>query len=126
MVYFSIFVSILVTTNPYQVQWTEWRNMKIFFKKTYETPEILEDDFATPSLREDLEKTRQALDIAYAGFDNAVNPDMIDCYIYEINALLKRYKHLSELYALQISPATVPSPSYEHSPVGTLTGHVFS
>lgn len=98
--------------------------MKIFFKKIYETPETLENDFAVPSLREDMEKTRQALDIAYAGFDNAVNPDMIDCYIYEINALLKRYKHLSELYASQNNLAEVPS--YEHSPVRALAGHVFS
>lgn len=98
--------------------------MKIFFKKTYETPETLENDFAVPTIRDDLEKTRQALDIAYAGFDNAVNPDMVDCYIYEINAILKRYKHLSELYAMQTNAATVES--YEHSPVGTLAGHVFS
>ena len=98
--------------------------MKIFFKKTFETPETLEDDFSVSTVREDLEKTRQALDIAYAGFDNAVNPDMVDCYIYEINAILKRYKYLSELYALQTSTAAVES--YEHSPVGTLAGHVFS
>ena len=98
--------------------------MKIFFKKTYETPETLEDDFSTSTVREDLEKTRQALDIAYAGFDNAVNPDMIDCYIYEINALLKRYKHLSELYVAQTQAAQAPS--YEHSTVGALSGHVFS
>ncbi|MBQ7776144.1 MAG: DUF2508 family protein [Lachnospiraceae bacterium] len=98
--------------------------MKIFFKKTYETPETLEDDFTKPTLREDLEKTRQALDIAYAGFDNAVNPDMIDCYIYEINALLKRYKHLSELYAAQLGAAEAPS--YEHSSVSAVAGHVFS
>ncbi len=98
--------------------------MKIFFKKTYDTPETLENDFVVPNLRDDLEKTRQALDIAYAGFDNAVNPDMVDCYIYEINAILKRYKHLSELYAKQTEALTAPS--YEHSPVGALTGHVFS
>lgn len=84
--------------------------MKTFFKKTFETPENLENDLYVPTLREDLEKTRQALDIAYAGFDNAVNPDMIDCYIYEINALLKRYKHISELYAAQIQS---PVESYQ-------------
>ncbi len=98
--------------------------MKIAFKKAYETPEILENDFTVPSVREDLEKTRQALDVAYAGFDNAVNPDMIDCYIYEINALLKRYKHLSELYATQTN--SVAAASYEHTPVRAVAGHVFS
>ena len=96
--------------------------MKAFYKKAYTTPEILEEDIQIPTIREDLEKTRQALDIAYAGFDNAVNPDMIDCYIYEINALLKRYKHLSELCALQ---ATTVTESHQHSPVGILGGHVF-
>ena len=78
--------------------------MKIFFKKAYDTPEILEDDFNIPSLREDLEKTRQALNAAYIGFNNAVDPDMIDCYIYEINALQKRYKHLSDLYVAETAP----------------------
>lgn len=97
--------------------------MKIFFKKAYETPEILEKDIKIPSLREDLEKTRQALDAAYAGFDNAVNPDMIDYYIYEINALMKRYKHLNDLYVLQQKQVTE---SYEHAPIQALPGHVFS
>jgi len=97
--------------------------MKVFFKKAYETPEVLEDDMKIPSIREDLEKTRQALERAYAGFDNAVNPDMIDCYIYEINALQKRYKHLSDLYVLQEKQVTE---SYEHAPIQALPGHVFS
>ena len=97
--------------------------MKIFFKKAYKTPEILEEDFKIPSVREDLEKTRQALEQAYAGFDNAVNPDMIDCYIYEINALQKRYKHLNELYILQENQA---AESYEHASIQTLGRHVFS
>lgn len=73
--------------------------MKILFKKEFNTPESLDEDLKVPTLREDIEKTRIALDIAYAGFDNATDPDMIDSYIYEINALLKRYKHLSSLCA---------------------------
>ena len=101
---------------------SEWRKMKVFFKKAYDTPEVLEEDIHITTVREDLEKTRQALDIAYAGFDNAVNPDMIDCYIYEINALLKRYKHLNELYTLQTSTV---AESHQHPSVSVLTGHVF-
>lgn len=97
--------------------------MKVFFKKAYQTPEVLEDDMKIPSIREDLEKTRQALERAYAGFDNAVNPDMIDCYIYEINALQKRYKHLSDLYVLQEKQV---AESYEHATIQALPGHVFS
>ena len=34
------------------------------------------------------------LEIAYAGFDNAIEEDLIDSYIFEINALQKRYNHL--------------------------------
>lgn len=73
--------------------------MKILFKKDINTTNIQEEDLKLPTLLEDIEKTRIALDIAYAGFDNATDPDMIDCYIYEINALLKRYAHLSKLTA---------------------------
>lgn len=71
--------------------------MKILFKKETNTAKPPEEELKVPTLREDIEKTRIALDTAYAGFDNATDPDMIDCYIYEINALLKRYDHLSKL-----------------------------
>lgn len=97
--------------------------MKIFFSQNYQTPETLDEDFTLPSLREDIEKTRKALDTAYAGFDNAVDADMIDCYIYEINALLKRYKHLTELAATE--EARAPQASYQQSPFRALVSHVF-
>ncbi len=98
--------------------------MKVLYKKNYETPGLLEDDFTTTSLRTEIEKTRQALDSAYAGFDYAVDEDMIDSYIYEINALQKRYKHLCELSAAEA--ATVKESSYQHSPIRALVRHVFS
>ena len=63
-----------------------------------------DEQMRIPSLLEDIEKTRIALDTAYSGFDNATDPDMIDCYIYEINALLKRYDHLSKLSATHTLP----------------------
>lgn len=71
--------------------------MKIVFKKEIPAPKEKDEEMKIPSLLEDIEKTRIALDTAYAGFDNATDPDMIDCYIYEINSLLKRYDHLSKL-----------------------------
>lgn len=71
--------------------------MKILFKKEAHPTETTDEVFSRPSLMEDIERTRIALDNAYAGFDNATDPDMIDSYIYEINALLKRYSHLSKL-----------------------------
>lgn len=95
--------------------------MKAFYSQKYKTPLTPEEDFSLPSLKEDMEKTRIALEIAYAGFDNATEADMIDCYIYEINALLKRYKHLSELAAKE--PTVVRKPSV--SPVKALASHVF-
>lgn len=42
----------------------------------------------------DIEKTQHALEIAYSGFDNVTDPDLIDCYIYEIDSALKRYRFL--------------------------------
>ena len=58
--------------------------MKILFRQELAKDMPIEEDFSSPSLTEDIEKTRYALEIAYAGFDNAIEPDMIDCYIYEI------------------------------------------
>lgn len=42
----------------------------------------------------DIQKTQYALEIAYSGFDNVTDPDLIDCYIYEVNSALKRYRFL--------------------------------
>lgn len=106
--------------------------MKTYYSQSFYTPENPDVHFSVPSLREDLEKTRTALEIAYAGFDNAVDPDMVDCYIYEINALLKRYKHLSALSEEEYAAAadTVPAGRhkglYEHSPIRALVSHVLS
>lgn len=98
--------------------------MKVFYNQNFQTPETIEEDFSIPTLRQDLEKTRTALEIAYAGFDNAVDADMIDCYIYEINALLKRYKHLTELSAAEENLFSEKK-SYQQSPIRALVSHVF-
>ena len=37
-------------------------------------------------LRREIELTRTNLELAMANFDQAVDPTMIDCYIYEVNA----------------------------------------
>lgn len=42
----------------------------------------------------DIRKTQCELEIAYSGFDNVTDPDLIDCYIYEVNSALKRYRFL--------------------------------
>lgn len=48
------------------------------------------------TLQEELAQSRFALEIAYSNFDNVTDPDLIDCYIYEVNAVMKRYKYLLE------------------------------
>lgn len=97
--------------------------MKIFFSQKTDTVHPIEEDFSPLSLQESIEKTRRALDIAYAGFDNAVEVDLIDSYIYEINSLQKRYKHLTELAA---SEKTSERESLRvHSPIRALVSHVF-
>ncbi|MEG1846843.1 MAG: YaaL family protein [Lachnospiraceae bacterium] len=48
------------------------------------------------SLLDDIAKTKYALEIAYSGFDYVVEPDLIDSYIYQVNAILKRYRYLLE------------------------------
>lgn len=106
--------------------------MKTYYSQSFYTSGNMDIHFSVPSLREDLEKTRTALEIAYAGFDNAVDPDMVDCYIYEINALLKRYKHLSALseeeYAAKVDavPEGRLKGLYQHSPIHALVSHVLS
>lgn len=62
--------------------------MKSFFSKSSYVDK--EDN----SILNDIAKTRYALETAYAGFENATDPDLIDCYIYEVNAVQKKYKYL--------------------------------
>ena len=101
--------------------------MKLYFNRNLREDLPIEEDLTKPNLKEDIKKTRYALEIAYAGFDNAVEPDLIDCYIYEINSLQKRYDHLLELSALE--KANVLSDpkniSRQKSPIRALVSHVF-
>ena len=45
-------------------------------------------------LIEELEKARYDLALAYDNFQNAMEPDLIDCCIYQVKALQMRYKFL--------------------------------
>ena len=45
-------------------------------------------------LLDDLERARYDLALAYDNFENAMEPDLIDCCIYQVNALQMRYKFL--------------------------------
>lgn len=59
--------------------------MKIFAKK---------EESKYGSLISDIEKTKVAIESAYSNFENVSDPDLIDCYIYELNAMQKRYTFL--------------------------------
>lgn len=96
--------------------------MKTYFSQNLGTDYTTEEDFAPVTLKDSIEKTRRALEDAYAGFDNAVEFDLIDSYIYEINSLQKRYKHLTDLAAVQTSPEK--NTLRKHSPVRALVSHV--
>lgn len=45
-------------------------------------------------LLEDLERTKHDLDSAYTNLSNVIEPDLIDCYIYEVQSVQMRYKFL--------------------------------
>lgn len=45
-------------------------------------------------LMNDLHQTAQDLRDAYHNLENVVDPDLIDCYIYEVNSVQMRYKFL--------------------------------
>ena len=45
-------------------------------------------------LLEDIRKTKYALDCAYSNFENLVDQDLIDCSIYELQAVQLRYRFL--------------------------------
>lgn len=46
------------------------------------------------TLMQEIAMTINAIDMAYSNFENAVDPDLIDCYIYQLNSEQKRYKYL--------------------------------
>lgn len=91
----------------------EWKDsMKTFFSQSSYT------DMEKNTLLDDISKTKYALEIAYSGFDYVTEPDLIDSYIYQVNAILKRYKYLIEQAAkLNLLPA---DDLYQETSVGRL------
>ena len=97
--------------------------MKLHFSyfskpQTEEKPKTLRD-----CILEDLEKTKSELETAFSGFDNVTDPDLIDCYIYEVNAVMKRYRYLlNQAAALSPLPEEESLELNTESPVSTLIG----
>lgn len=60
------------------------------FRKRRRTPR----DEERRTLLEGLARTRTLIAQAYAGFNTARDPDLIESYVFEINALQSRYCYL--------------------------------
>ena len=45
-------------------------------------------------LLQEIENLKQSLETANSNFENVSDPDLIDSYIYEMNAISFRYKYL--------------------------------
>ena len=97
--------------------------MKILFHQNFATSASIEEEFTLLNLKDSIQKTHRALEIAYVGFDNAVENELIDSYIYEILALQKRYKYLTDLAASE--PVPEKETLSQNSPIRALVSHVF-
>ena len=97
--------------------------MKLFLSilsrpETKEEPKTLRE-----CILEDIEKTKCELETAYCGFDNVTDPDLIDYYIYEVNAVLKRYRYLlNQAAALSPLPEEKSLELNAESTAGALVG----
>ena len=61
--------------------------IRIFQKNT-------DDNTHYTLIKNDLYQTAKDLQDAYSNLENVVDPDLIDCYIYELNSVQMRYKFL--------------------------------
>lgn len=49
---------------------------------------------ATPTITDAIHQAKRELDCAYLNFEHALDPDLIDCYIYQLQSAQMRYKFL--------------------------------
>ena len=54
----------------------------------------LPKDTENKELLEEIERVKMQMENAHYNFQNAMDPDLIDCYIFESNAAWKRYRFL--------------------------------
>lgn len=54
----------------------------------------LPEDTKNKELLEEIERVKMQMENAHYNFQNAMDPDLIDCYIFESNAAWKRYRFL--------------------------------
>ena len=51
-------------------------------------------DSVNEELKEEIERVKRQMENAHNNFQNAMDPDLIDCYIFESNAACKKYHFL--------------------------------
>lgn len=54
----------------------------------------LAKDRKNEELLKEIEQVKMQMETAYHNFQNAMDPDLIDCYIFESNAAWKKYRFL--------------------------------
>ena len=53
------------------------------------------------ALRAEIEKTKDEMDVVQNHFEQVIDPTLIDCYIYELNAVQLRYQFLLRRFKSQ-------------------------
>ena len=82
--------------------------MKMFGKK--KSPATYDEKY----LLQELMMTKKAMYTAYSNLDNVTDPDLIDCYIYQLNSEQKRYNYLLAKAKRQDTSGTAGTVSYTH------------
>lgn len=66
-----------------------------FHSKSQTTSQLLADA---------IDRTKLEIDTAYRNFEHALEPDLIDCYIYQLQAAQMRYKFLLNCARREATP----------------------
>lgn len=56
--------------------------------------ELFHKNLTRRNIYAEIECVKVQMEVAYDNFQNAVDPDLIDCCIYESNAAFKKYRFL--------------------------------
>lgn len=55
---------------------------------------ITENELKRIELKNELERMHQDMQMTYDNLSYVVDPDLIDCYIFQLNAIQKKYKFI--------------------------------
>lgn len=64
--------------------------------KKHKTAATAQPDSHYKLLLQHIQDAKTDLDCAYLNFEHATDPDLIDCYIYQLKSAQMRYKYLLE------------------------------